>query len=109
MVADRAAFWAVLAEYQGRDMQVEGTGDGPFPVRLTEYDLTTAVDILLRDNLITVQDVEDIQALLRKGPLKMDLEGALVFKEKITSEQLSQANDKANTHNKALAKDSPQS
>jgi signal transduction histidine kinase len=49
VVADRAAFWAVLAEYQGRDMQVQGTGDGPLPVRLTEYDLTTAVDILLQN------------------------------------------------------------
>jgi signal transduction histidine kinase len=49
VVADRAAFWAVLAEYQGRDMQVEGTGAGALPVRLTEYDLTTAVDILLQN------------------------------------------------------------
>ena len=49
VVADRAAFWAVLAEYQGRSMQVEGTGDGPQLVRLTEYDLTTAVDILLQN------------------------------------------------------------
>ena len=64
----------------------------------------TAVDILLRDNLITAADVEDIQEFLRKTPLKMDLEGALVFKEKVTSEQLSQANDKANDHNEALAK-----
>jgi signal transduction histidine kinase len=48
-VADRAAFWAVLAEYQGRDMQVDGTEAGPLPVRLTEHDLTTAVDILLQN------------------------------------------------------------
>ncbi len=69
----------------------------------------TAVDILLRDNLITVQDVEDIRAFLRKGPLKMDLEGALVFKEKVTSDQLSKANDKANAHNEALDKARPSS
>ncbi len=64
----------------------------------------TAVDILLRDKVITSQDVADIEEFLRKNPLKMDLEGALIFKEKITAEQLSQANDKANAHNKALAR-----
>ena len=64
----------------------------------------TAVDILLRDNQLTEQDVEDVREFLRKNPLKMDLEGALVFKEKITSEQLSKANEKANAHNAALAK-----
>lgn len=49
VVADRAEFWAVLADYQGRSMQVEGAGQGPLPVRLTQYDLTTAVDILLQN------------------------------------------------------------
>lgn len=49
VVANRAAFWAVLADYQGRDMQVVGAGKGPLPVRLTAYDLTTAVDILLQN------------------------------------------------------------
>ncbi len=49
VVAERAAFWAVLADYQGRDMRVEGAGGGPLPVRLTEYDLATAVDILLQN------------------------------------------------------------
>ncbi len=48
VVAERAEFWAVLAEYQGRAMQVV-VPPGPLPVRLTEYDLTTAVDILLQN------------------------------------------------------------
>lgn len=65
----------------------------------------TAVDILLRDNVITPQDVDETKEYLRKNPLKMDLEGALVFRGKVTSEQLSKANEKANDHNQALAKD----
>lgn len=55
VVADRSAFWRVLAEFQGRAMQVVGTEEGPRPVRLTEYDLTTAVDILLQ-NVFTHTD-----------------------------------------------------
>ncbi len=49
VVAERAPFWAVLAEYQGRAMQVQGAHAAPMPVRLTAYDLTTAVDILLQN------------------------------------------------------------
>ena len=48
VLAERAAFWKVLADYQGREMQVDDPG-GPMPVRLTGYDLTTAVDILLQN------------------------------------------------------------
>jgi signal transduction histidine kinase len=48
-VARRAEFWQVLADFQGRTMTVVGTGRGPLPVRLTEYDLSTAVDILLQN------------------------------------------------------------
>ena len=56
VVADRAAFWAVLADYQGRDMQVAGTGRGPLPVRLTEYDLATALDILLQNVFVHTEE-----------------------------------------------------
>lgn len=49
VVADRAEFWGVLADYQDRRMQVRGATDAPRPVRLTEYDLATAVDILLQN------------------------------------------------------------
>ncbi len=49
VVADRADFWGVLADYQNRRMEVHGTAGGPRPVRLTEYDLATAMDILLQN------------------------------------------------------------
>lgn len=55
VVAERSAFWRVLADYQGRPMDVSGVAQGPLPVRLTEYDLTTAVDILLQ-NVFTHTD-----------------------------------------------------
>ncbi len=48
VVAARAQFWRVLADFQGRDFRT-AVADGPMPVRLTEYDLTTAVDILLQN------------------------------------------------------------
>ena len=68
VVADRAAFWAVLAEYQGRDMQVEGTGTGPLPVRLTEYDLTTAVDILLQNVFVHTDEGVALRLAVRADP-----------------------------------------
>jgi signal transduction histidine kinase len=50
VVAARAEFWRVLADYQGRAMQVMGaSGTDALWVRLTEYDLATAVDILLQN------------------------------------------------------------
>jgi signal transduction histidine kinase len=49
VVADRAAFWQVLAEFQQRAMVVSGAAGGPLPVRLTAYDLSTALDILLQN------------------------------------------------------------
>jgi signal transduction histidine kinase len=49
VVTDRAGFWRVLADFQGRDMAVSGVDAGPLPVRLTEYDLTTAIDVLLQN------------------------------------------------------------
>jgi signal transduction histidine kinase len=55
VLAERSTFWRVLADYQGREMQVHGIDRGPLPVRLTEYDLTTAVDILLQ-NVFTHTD-----------------------------------------------------
>jgi signal transduction histidine kinase len=55
VVAGRAEFWQVLADFQGRSMHLDGVGQGPLPVRLTEYDLTTAVDVLLQ-NVFTHTD-----------------------------------------------------
>jgi signal transduction histidine kinase len=68
VVADRAAFWAVLAEYQGRDMQVEGTGGDPLPVRLTEYDLTTAVDILLQNVFVHTDEGVPLRLSVSSDP-----------------------------------------
>jgi signal transduction histidine kinase len=68
VVAERAAFWAVLAEYQGRQMQVEGTGTGPLPVRLTEYDLTTAVDILLQNVFVHTDEGVGLRLAVRADP-----------------------------------------
>lgn len=65
VVADRAAFWAVLAEYQGRDMQVWGTERGPLPVRLTEYDLATAVDILLQNVFVHTEEGAALRLAVR--------------------------------------------
>lgn len=55
VVAARAQFWRVLADFQGRTMLVEEADPGPLPVRLTEYDLTTALDVLLQ-NVFTHTD-----------------------------------------------------
>ncbi|MCU0283244.1 MAG: HAMP domain-containing histidine kinase [Candidatus Nanopelagicales bacterium] len=49
VLADRAAFWQVLAEFQQRPMVLRGTTGGPLPVRLTSYDLSTALDIVLQN------------------------------------------------------------
>lgn len=79
VVADRAAFWAVLAEYQGRDMQVEGTDSGPLPVRLTEYDLTTAVDILLQNVFVHTDEGVALRLVVRadaEGLVEVSVEDA---------------------------------
>lgn len=55
VVAQRAEFWRVLAEFQGRPFEVMGADGDPAPVRLTEYDLTTAIDVLLQ-NVFTHTD-----------------------------------------------------
>ena len=55
VVAQRAEFWRVLAEFQGRPIDVSGTDGDPLLVRLTEYDLTTAIDVLLQ-NVFTHTD-----------------------------------------------------
>jgi signal transduction histidine kinase len=46
VVRERAAFWQVLAEDQGRDWSV-ALPDGPLPVRLAADDLSAALDALL--------------------------------------------------------------
>lgn len=51
VVADRAAFWRVLAEDQGRAATI-AVSPGPLWVRLTDEDLTTMLDILLQNVFI---------------------------------------------------------
>jgi signal transduction histidine kinase len=48
VVAERAAFWAVLAEDTGREMTVDLI-DGPQPVALPAEDLAAALDALLNN------------------------------------------------------------
>ncbi len=48
VVADRAAFWAVLAEDTGRELTVDLAG-GPQPVPLAADDLAAALDALLNN------------------------------------------------------------
>lgn len=65
VVAQRAQFWAVLAEFQGRRMVTQGTSGPPLPVRLTEYDLTTAVDILLQNVFTHTDEGTGLDLLVR--------------------------------------------
>jgi signal transduction histidine kinase len=51
VVADRAAFWSVLVEDQGRPFSV-AVGDGPRPVRVDASDLGAAVDALLQNAVV---------------------------------------------------------
>ena len=51
VVAERSSFWRVLAEDQDRAATVS-VGPGPIPVRLTDEDLTTLLDILLQNVFI---------------------------------------------------------
>ncbi len=55
VVAGRADFWRVLADFQGRRLDFRGWSD-PLPVRLTEEDLTTAVDVLLQNVFVHTEE-----------------------------------------------------
>ncbi len=68
VVADRADFWGVLADYQNRRMEVRGASDGPRPVRLTEYDLATAVDILLQNVFVHTDEGVALRLAVAGGP-----------------------------------------
>jgi len=76
VVAERAEFWAILAEFQGRDMQVVAQ-QGPLPVRLTEYDLATAVDILLQNVFVHTDEGVAMQLVVEGepgGPIRIAVE-----------------------------------
>lgn len=52
VLADRAAFWAPLAEDQGRSLTVDAPAGPEIPVHASEPDLVALVDVLL-DNVFT--------------------------------------------------------
>jgi len=60
VVAARAAFWAVLAEDQGRPWHVVVPAD-PLPVRLTAEDLGAAVDALLGNVFAHTPDTASVE------------------------------------------------
>ncbi len=64
VVADRVRFWAVLAEDEGRAMDVELT-DGPLPVRVAESDLAAAVDALLGNVFTHTPDQAAVRVSVR--------------------------------------------
>ena len=78
VVSERAEFWAILAEYQGRAMQVVAP-QGPLPVRLTEYDLATAVDILLQNVFVHTDEGVALRLVVEGqagGPIRIGVEDA---------------------------------
>jgi signal transduction histidine kinase len=63
VVAERTAFWAVLAEDQGRAMRCELPAS-PLPVRTGAEDLAAAVDVLLDNVLSHTPDGTDFEVSL---------------------------------------------
>lgn len=51
VVAERAEFWSVLMEDQGRELAVS-VGEGPAPVRLAPQELGAALDALLQNAVV---------------------------------------------------------
>lgn len=66
VVRQRLEFWAVLADYQDRRI-TSAIPDTAQPVRLTEYDLTTAVDILLQNVFVHTPDGVGLAVIVRPG------------------------------------------
>jgi signal transduction histidine kinase len=64
VVADRARFWSVLAEEEGRQLTVE-PGAGTLPVRLAEADLAAALDALLGNVFAHTPDGTDVAVSVR--------------------------------------------
>ena len=65
VVAERAAFWRVLAEDQDRAATIS-VGEGPLWVRLTDEDLTTLLDILFQN--VFIHSPEGIAYEVSLGP-----------------------------------------
>jgi signal transduction histidine kinase len=67
VVADRAAFWAVLLEDQGRPFVVEVL-EAPDPARVTPDDLGAAVDALLQNALLHTPEGTAVRVTVRPAP-----------------------------------------
>lgn len=67
VVAGRADFWQVLADYQGRALRFR-PAPAPMLVRLTEYDLTTAVDVLLQNVFVHTDEGVGLELRIGAGP-----------------------------------------
>lgn len=65
VVGERVAFWAVLAEDQGRAVEVE-LAPGPLPVRLLGEDLAAAVDALVGNVLSHTPDGTPLSVTVRR-------------------------------------------
>ncbi|MGH8773669.1 MAG: sensor histidine kinase [Jiangellaceae bacterium] len=67
VVSDRVAFWSVLAEDTGRELDVV-LDPGPLPVRSTADDLAAAVDALLGNVFAHTPDGTPLAVRLEHGP-----------------------------------------
>ncbi|WP_250006428.1 HAMP domain-containing sensor histidine kinase [Actinoplanes sp. M2I2] len=67
VVADRAAFWAVLAEDTGREMTVD-RGPGPQPVAVSADELGAAIDALLGNVFAHTPDRTPFSVRLEAAP-----------------------------------------
>jgi signal transduction histidine kinase len=67
VVRDRVRFWSVLAEEEGRAMEVS-LAEGPLPVRLAHADLGAALDALLGNVFAHTPEGSGIRVAVRSGP-----------------------------------------
>ena len=75
VVRDRAAFWQVLAEDQGRALSVNVAG-GPLVVRLLPEDLAAAVDALLGNVFAHTPEGTSAEVTVRPTPTGVEVEVA---------------------------------
>ncbi len=67
VVRDRVRFWSVLAEEEGRPMEVR-LADGPLPVRVAHADLGAALDALLGNVFAHTPEGSGVRVAVRTGP-----------------------------------------
>ncbi|GAB3810999.1 sensor histidine kinase [Micromonospora zhanjiangensis] len=67
VVGERVAFWSVLAEDTGREVDLD-LADGPLPVRVPADELAAVVDALLGNVFAHTPDGTAVAVTLRAGP-----------------------------------------